>query len=154
MATIKISQPPSIEAGAKDPNAEHRGRQVIRAIDMPRLAEAAEVEEVKPNFTKGGIMINPTAAINVIIWRAIVPCNVLNVRGYRVGGTDATVNARRNGADNHLASALSLTSTDTWITGGAVQNTAYAAGDKLEIMLVTLTGAPTQIAIQVDFEPI
>jgi hypothetical protein len=76
---------------------------------------------------------------------------VTNVRGYRVGGTGATINARHNGASNHLASALSLSSADTWLDGGAVQNTAYAAGDKLEIMIVTVAGSPTQVAIQVDF---
>jgi hypothetical protein len=36
--------------------------------------------------------------------------------------------------------------------GGAVQNTAYIAGDKLEIMIVTVAGSPTQIAVQIDFE--
>lgn len=102
-------------------------------------------------FSAGGTLLDPTALRNVIIWRAPFPCTVTNVRGYRVGGTGATINARLNGASNHLASALSLTSADTWMDGGAVQNTAYAAGDKLEIMLVTVSGTPTEIAIQVDF---
>lgn len=105
-------------------------------------------------ISRGGTVIQSgglTAAINVIVWRAPFACTVTNVRGYRVGGTGATINARRNGTSNHLASALSLTSADTWMDGGAVQNTAYAAGDKLEIMVVTVAGSPTQVAIQVDF---
>jgi len=85
----------------------------------------------------GGI---PNAALNIIVWRAPFACTVTNVRGYRVGGTGATINARRNGTLNHLASALSVSSADTWMDGGAVSNTAYAAGDKLEIMIVTTTG--------------
>lgn len=101
--------------------------------------------------SKGGTVLSPAAAINVIIWRAPFACTVTNVRGYRVGGTGATINARRNGASNHLASDLSLTSADTWMDGGAVSNTAYVAGDKLEIMVVSITGSPTQVAIQVDF---
>lgn len=101
--------------------------------------------------SKGGVVLSPAAAINVIIWRAPFACTVTNVRGYRVGGTGATINARLNGASNHLASDLSLTSADTWMDGGAVQNTAYAAGDKLEIMVVTLAGSPTQVGVQVDF---
>ena len=101
-------------------------------------------------FTKGGTVLNPTA-INVIIWRAPFSCTVTAVKGYRVGGTGATINARKNGVSNHLASNLSLTSADTWMDGGAVQNTAYVAGDKLEIMVVTVTGSPTQVEIQVDF---
>jgi hypothetical protein len=38
-----------------------------------------------------------------------------------------------------------------WNDGGAVQNTAYVAGDKLEIMVVGVTGMPNQVAVQVDF---
>ena len=106
-------------------------------------------------FSRGGPIFDTnglTAAVNLIVWYAPFACTVLNVRGYRVGGTGATVNARKNGASDHLASAKSLTSADTWMDGGAVQNTAYAAGDKLEIMLVTVAGSPTQVDIQVDLE--
>ena len=102
-------------------------------------------------FSAGGTVLTPTEAINIIVWYAEFPCTVTNVRGYRVGGSGATINARRNGAYNHLASALSLTSADTWMDGGAVQNTAYAIGDKLEIMVVSVAGSPTQVAIQVAF---
>jgi hypothetical protein len=102
-------------------------------------------------FARGGTVVSPAAAINVIVWRAPFACTVTAVKGYRVGGTGATINARRNGASNHLASDLSLTSADTWTDGGAVQNTAYAAGDKLEIMIQSITGAPTQVAVQVEF---
>jgi len=102
-------------------------------------------------FSVAGVVLNPSAAINVIAWRAPFICTVTAVKGYRVGGTGATINARKNGASNHLASDLSLTSADTWMDGGSVQNTDYAAGDKLEIMLVSISGTPTQIAIQVEF---
>ena len=103
-------------------------------------------------FSRGGTVLDPAAtARNVPVWRAPFACTVTNVRGYRVGGTGASINARLNGASNHLASNLSLTSADTWTGGGAVQNTAYAAGDRLEIMIVSTAGSPTEIAIQVDF---
>lgn len=101
-------------------------------------------------FSKGGVALDPDVR-NIIIWRAPFACTVTKVWGYRVGGTGATINARLNGVSNHLASALSLTSADTWMDGGAVQNTAYVTGDKLEIMIVSVTGAPTQVAIQIDF---
>jgi len=115
--------------------------------------EGLSANTLVSTFSKGGIVVSSgiTVAINVIVWRAPFAGTVTAVKGYRVGGTGATINARRNGASNHLASALSLTSADTWIDGGAVQNTAYAVGDKLEIMIVSATGSPTQIAIQVDF---
>jgi hypothetical protein len=77
---------------------------------------------------------------------------VTAVKGYRVGGTGATINARKNGTSTHLASNLSLASADIWTDGGSVQNASYAAGDKMEIMIVSVSGSPTQIAIQVDLE--
>jgi hypothetical protein len=101
-------------------------------------------------FSRGATVLNP-AVQNTIVWRAPFACTVTNVRGYRVGGTGATINARRNGVSNHLAAAVSLAAADTWVDGGAVANTAYVAGDKLEIMVVTITGVPTQIAVQVDY---
>lgn len=101
--------------------------------------------------SRGGTLLSPVGGENIHVWRAPYACTVTNVRGIRVGGSGATINARKNGASNHLSSALSVTSTDTWMDGGAVQNATYAAGDSLEIMVVTATGSPTQVAVQVDF---
>ena len=103
--------------------------------------------------TQGGTIINPTGAINVIVWYAPYVCTVTNVRGYRIGGTAAIINARKNGTSNHLATALSLSSADTWMDGSTVEPTTatYAIGDKLEIMVISQTGNPTQVSIQVDF---
>jgi hypothetical protein len=116
----------------------------------------ARLPDFAGTISRGGTFVNPngiTAAINIIVWRAPFACTVTKVWGYRVGGTGATVNARKNGASNHLASALSLTSGGGWMDGGAVQNQSYAAGDKLEIMIVTVAGSPTQVGVQVDFTP-
>ena len=110
-----------------------------------------------PIISRGATHVNPdgiTAGINLIAWYAPFACTVITVKGYRVGGTGATINARKNGTSDHLSSALSLTSADTWMDGGEVQNATYAAGDKLEIMIVTVAGDPTQIAVQVDFNRI
>jgi hypothetical protein len=98
----------------------------------------------------GGVILDPSGARNVMVWRAPYACTVTNVRGHRKGGTGATVNARKNQASNFLSSALSLATADQWDDGGAVQNTSLAAGDDIEIMLVSITGAVTEIAIQVD----
>lgn len=106
-------------------------------------------------FTKGATMYNSNgianAALNIITWTAPFACTVTAIKGYRVGGTGATVNARKNGSLTHRSSNLSLTSADTWMDGGAVQNTAYAIGDKLEVMIASTSGTVTQIAIQVNF---
>jgi hypothetical protein len=103
-------------------------------------------------ISKGGTVLDPAAtARNIIAWRAPFSCTVTNVRGYRTGGSAASINARRNGSSNHLASNLSLGTPDVWADGGAVQNTAYVAGDKLEIMIISTAGSPTEVAIQVDY---
>jgi len=101
-------------------------------------------------ISRGGTVPSPSAG-NHVVWRAPFACTVTNVRGYRVGGSGATINARNEGANEHLSSDLSLTSPDTWMDGGAVQNTAYAAGEKLEIMVQSVAGSPTSVVIQVDF---
>lgn len=114
----------------------------------------AAINEIAGLENHGGVAVNPygiTAAINIFTWIAPYFCTVTAVKGYRVGGTGATINARKNGSLNHLASALSLTSADTVMDGGAVQNTQYQAGDKLEIMVVSATGSPTQLGIVVYF---
>src|SRR3990167_2355378 len=49
-------------------------------------------------FSRGGTVLDPAAtARNVPVWRAPFACTVTNVRGYRVGGTGAVINARRKG---------------------------------------------------------
>lgn len=121
-----------------------------RDFKLRPTVNGVSVELYSDPFSAGGVLISPSAAINVMVWRAPFACTVTNVRGHRIGGSAATVNARKNQASNLLASALSLGTADAWADGGAVQNASFAAGDDLEIMLVTVTGA-TQIAIQVDF---
>jgi hypothetical protein len=52
---------------------------------------------------------------------------------------------------HHLASAFSITSADTWMPCGAVQNPNYAVGDKPELMIVTATGSPVVLSIRLKF---
>lgn len=136
--------------------ADTLARLAVGANDRVLVADSGQSTGLKWDarvFSRGGTYIDTagiTAAINIIVWRAPFACTVTAVKGYRVGGTGATINARKNGTDNHLASAVSLSSADTWTDGGSVQNTAYSAGDKMEIMIVSVTGSPTQIAVQID----
>lgn len=99
---------------------------------------------------RGGSLLDPSGARDVTIWRAPYACTVTAVKGYRVGGTGAAINARKNVTSSHLASDLSLTSAATWQDGGSVQNTAYAAGDSLEIRLISIAGSVSLITIQVE----
>lgn len=102
-------------------------------------------------FARGATVENPTAPTQYIVWRCTEACTATAVRGYRKGGTGATVNARKNNTDNLLAVALSITSADTWISNTVLQNASFVVGDELEIMIVTVAGDPTEVAVQIDF---
>jgi hypothetical protein len=120
---------------------------------------AVTASYVSALFSRGGTIydalgIAGTAATasNVIVWRAPYSCSVNNVWGYRVTGSSALVNARKNGTGTiATGSHISLTSVDTWISASSITATSFAAGDKLEIMLISSSAYPTQIAVQVDF---
>lgn len=119
----------------------------VPTIITDAIANFRKISIVAPIVNPAGI----TGAINVPVWIYVTKaCTVVNVRGYRVGGTGATINARRNGSENFLASNLSLTSADTQMDGGAVQNAALAVGDKVEVMLVSVTGTVTEVIIEID----
>jgi hypothetical protein len=101
-------------------------------------------------FVRGGTVLNPSGAVNIIVWLfAEYASTVTAIKGWRVGGTGATINARKNGSATFLASDLSLTSASTVMDGGAVQNASIAAGNYVEIMITGLTGSVTQIGVQV-----
>lgn len=104
-------------------------------------------------FSRGGVVISPNGAANYVVWRAPFACTVIAVKGYRVGGGSATINAQKNGSLTHLASNYTITVAGAWEDAGAVQNTGYVAGDSLEIMITGLSAPnPSQVAIQVDFQ--
>ena len=140
------------EPGGGDPMAVDAaaGTGSLRSLGTGSTQAAAGNHGHTNTITVGGVILDPTGARFVMIWRAPFACTVTNVRGHRKGGTGATVNARRNQANDFLSSDLSLGTADQWADGGAVQNTAIAAGDDIEIELASITGAVTEIVIQVD----
>jgi hypothetical protein len=101
-------------------------------------------------FTRGGTILNPTAAITVVVWYAPFAATVTHVLGYVSGATGSVINAQRNGSLPLLVSNLTLSSSGTWMDGGAVQNTAISAGDELQIVIVSVSGTPTQIAVEIQ----
>jgi hypothetical protein len=118
-------------------------------------AGSSSVLEAIP-FPVIGVLLNPSAAINIPAVLAFpFACTVTGLKGWRVGGTGATVNAGKGTTASPtnpvLASDLSLTSTETAMDGGAVQNTAFAVGDPLILILSSVSGSPTEVAIQVSF---
>jgi hypothetical protein len=106
-------------------------------------------------FTVGGTLLSPATGTTVMAWRAPFACTVTAVRGHFKGGTSVVYNARKNQASNLLSANRTNSTADAWddgTAGGAsLQNTAFAAGDDLEIMFVTITGAVTEASIQVEY---
>jgi hypothetical protein len=116
-------------------------------------------------FSRGGTFydalgIAGTASYSqsVVIWRAPFNCTVTNVWGYLVGTAPdtASVNARRNrtgqiasgsgAAQSHIVITGSL-----WQSASSILTSSFSTGDTLEIMLISSSGFPVQIAVQVDF---
>ncbi len=108
-------------------------------------------------FSKGGVIYKSTGiseTVNLIAWYATQACTATNVRGYLSGSTTgSTINARKNGVSKHLGTNFALSASETWLNGGSLSSgtTAYAIGDKLEIMITSISGTPLEIAVQVDF---
>lgn len=89
-----------------------------------------------------------STTFDVMIWRANYPCAVVGIYGYRAGGTSASINVSKNGYP-HLPNDLSLSTADTWLPGGPVQNPDYAVGDTMEVNVTTVVGNPTALGVQV-----
>ncbi|MFI6909660.1 hypothetical protein ACIBKY_50955 [Nonomuraea sp. NPDC050394] len=109
----------------------------------------------KPRLTEKSITLKGAdiAAGTFVLWRASVPCRVVAVRAYRVGGTAAAVNATKNGA-SMLASDLSVSTAATWMAAalGPTGNRRLQAGDTLAATVVSAAGTPTDLIIQIDIE--
>jgi hypothetical protein len=142
------------------PSSEISGGDLAYVEDSERLLRRTDDEWVDLGsassalIQRGAAFVSPSGALAVVSWRAPYSCVVTNVRGYRIGGSGATVNARRVGYPAHLSTDLSLTSADAWLDGGAVQSATYAVGDALQIDLVSVSGSPDQVVIQVDLRRI
>jgi len=132
----------------------HPASAVTSVPTLPMTADTVQeaIDELAgKTFSRGGTFYSAAGVTTSVIavWQAPYACRVIAVRGYRVSGTGAIINSRREGS-THLVAGLSLTSADQWFTTGTVQNTDYATGDKMEIEVVSAAGSPTQISVQVD----
>jgi hypothetical protein len=116
-------------------------------VTVPSLTLPATATTV----SKSLVITAPAGAVSYVVWRAPKACTVVAVRGYRVGGTGATINAQRNTSDL-LATDLSLSTAGTWLSGPGTQNATFAAGDSLTVAIRSVTGSPTAVTIQVDLQ--
>ncbi|MET7334364.1 hypothetical protein [Nonomuraea sp. NPDC005650] len=109
----------------------------------------------KPRLTEKTITLKGAdiAAGSFVLWRASVPCKIKAVRAYRVGGTTAVVNATKNGA-SVLTGDLATPAASTWAAGslGALSARRMVEGDTLAATIVSASGTPTDLVIQIDIE--
>ncbi|MYU24641.1 hypothetical protein [Streptomyces sp. SID8352] len=101
--------------------------------------------------TKGAVIRMPSGAVSEVVWRAPRDCTITAVRGYRAGGTGATINAAKNGLDI-LVTDLSLSTAATWLSGPTLQNQAVLAGDSVSVALRSVAGSPSAVTIQIDVQ--
>ncbi|MBB1253188.1 hypothetical protein H3146_07360 [Streptomyces sp. OF3] len=143
--------------GASDPHGDRAhaaatylpltGGTLTGTLTVPSLVLPADAVTV----SKSLVITSPPGAVSYAVWRAPKACTVIAVRGYRVGGSGATINAQRNTSDL-LATDLSLSTAATWLSGPSVQNASFAAGDSLVVAVRSISGSPTAITIQVDLQ--
>jgi hypothetical protein len=100
--------------------------------------------------TVGYVFEAPTTGIARAILRAPKALTVTAVRGYRVGGSGATVNAQ-NAASDLLASDLSLASAGSWTSDTTIQNAAVSSGATVSVEVASVGGTPTYVTVEVDY---
>jgi hypothetical protein len=122
----------------------------LMAVPEVAAALAAKQDKVGGVFSVAVPVMNPAAGA-FVAWRAPFAAQLIGLQAYRVGGSGATVNARKNGTANHLAVDLSVSVAGAWVDGGLPQNNSYAIGDTLEIVITAVSGAPAQLIVQLDF---
>jgi hypothetical protein len=121
------------------------------AADGGVTAPSLTLPATATTVSKSLVITAPAGAVSYVVWRAPKACTVVAVRGYRVGGTGATINAQRNASDL-LVTDLSLSTAGTWMSGPSVQNAGFAAGDSLTVAIRSVAGSPTAVTIQVDLQ--
>ena len=121
------------------------------ASDGGVTAPSLTLPATATTVSKSLVITAPAGAVSYVVWRAPKVCTVVAVRGYRVGGSGATINAVKNASDL-LATDLSLSTAGTWLSGPSVQNASMAAGDSLTVAVRSVSGSPTAVTLQVDLQ--
>lgn len=120
--------------------------------DLPNdeVEISAKLSDTGRTFPAGGTLLGTSSPSDAIVWEAPFAATVLAVRGIwrnGLGAPTVAINARRNFTSEHLASDLSLPVAGTMYDGGAVQNTAYVAGDILEARIKTFMGGTADVTV-------
>jgi hypothetical protein len=85
-----------------------------------------------------------------MVWRAPFACTVVNVYTHFDAGTNIVCNARVNQTSDFMSADFTNSTANAWSAGTVNQNQAIAAGDDIEVELVSTSGAVTKANIQVE----
>ena len=99
-------------------------------------------------FSKGGTILNPVPE-TVVIWRAPFSCTVTAVSGYQDTGAGSVVTAC-DGSTDLLSTDITIASPATWQEGGNLAMTEVLLGDSIAIRVVSVSGSPNYLGVQVE----
>lgn len=110
----------------------------------------ADLAALRKGFSKTVMFTSPVVG-SFPVWQAGVDCQIASIRGFRQGGTGASVNARVN-ATPAAGVDLSLTTADTWLSSTLVDPMSLPQGSTLFMNVISVAGAPSLITVQIDLE--
>ena len=101
----------------------------------------------------GGNIPSPTGIATFTVRRSEIVGTVKSVFALVTGGTSVTLNCAQDG--NNLRSAdLVVTAGAGWVDFGTLQNASLGGGDVITIEVVAVSGTPSEVAFQIEVEPL
>ena len=112
---------------------------------------------IPTSFSKTAVVYNSAGisngVYNIPIWRSTLNCIATGVAAYLVSGVPTgQFNIIKNKTSNLLISNLPVNgTTGSWVTSGIIQNSSFVPGDTLEAKIISISGSPVSVTLQVDF---
>lgn len=109
------------------------------------------LETAAVKFTIGGVLLDPTAARTIEVWRAPFSCTITGYRARVVGGTNAVTNAQVDATDI-LTGDLTTAPADGWEAGTVKSDGTenVTAGEVIKFEVVSVSGAVTEVTWQLE----
>jgi len=165
--TTRTTQTPqAVSSGSSDPTFDANGIQLPSLTSDPTHREGSiyfrsDLLQVRLDdgtsyyslpkqqaFSKGGAILSPVAQ-TIVIWQAPFACTVTAVKGYQDAGTGSVITAY-DGFTDLLSTDITISSAATWQNGGSLAMTGVLPGDSIAIKVVSVSGSPNYLVIQVE----
>lgn len=113
-------------------------------------------------FTKGVVILAPIA-VSVIIWQAPAPCKITAFKGYQDVGSGSVVTVYVSSpplasfpavmAYEASKNQLRITAPAVWQSRASFVVSMLKAGDSLGVQVVSVSGSPGYLSVQVELQP-